>query len=174
MPTTNDVLRERVWKTLINNKYKGYVIQLLYCKYQKWDRWINVFLAVISCGSIATWAVWKELPMLWAGLIALSQFVNAVKPWFPYNKYVKEFSSKSLKIDNFNIEYERLFNQLQTDAIDDKIAEKQYYDFMKEYSTLLRFSEDVIFDVSKQDVIEKKATELNKTYFRTHYNVELS
>lgn len=171
--STNEVLREQIWKNLINCKYKGYVVELLYCKYQRWDRTINVFLAIVSCGSIATWAVWKAFPMLWAGLIAASQFINAVKPLFPYNKYVKEFGAKSLKIDNLNIEYERLFNKIQTQTISDEEAEKQYYDLKIDFNNTIRFSDDVIFDVSKQKKIEKKATELNINYFRTHYNIEL-
>lgn len=55
--TTNEILRDRVWKNLINYKYKSYVIELLHCKYQYWDRSINVFLAIVSGGSIATWAI---------------------------------------------------------------------------------------------------------------------
>lgn len=174
MPTLHEILRERTWKNFINMKYKGYVVNLLYSKYQRWDRTINVFLAFVSCGSIATWAVWKEYPMFWAALIAISQVVNAVKPLFPYNKYVKEFGEKSLQLDSLNIDFERLFNQLQTDTISDLEADEKYYAIQKEFNNLLRFSDDVIFDVTKQKNLNKEAEDFNKIYFRTHFNVELN
>ncbi|MEL1244217.1 hypothetical protein AAEO56_08100 [Flavobacterium sp. DGU11] len=166
-------MRDRFWATFINYKYKGFVIELLYCKYQRWERNINVFLAIASSSSIAAWALWKELDWLWAGIIASSQLINAIKPFFPYNKYVKELGSKFLKMENLTIECEKLWDKIQNDTITEEETSKKYYEFKKESSDILRFSDDIIFDVSKQSDIENKATELNKNFFRTHYNVEL-
>ncbi|MFP9118132.1 hypothetical protein ACLI08_10125 [Flavobacterium sp. RNTU_13] len=166
-------MRERFWNTFINYKYKGYVIELLYCKYQKWERNTNVFLAIASSSSIAAWALWNELDWIWASIIALSQLINAVKPFFPYNKYVKELGAKSLKIENLNIECEKLWDKMQNDNIDEEDAENRYYEIKKEGNEILRFSDDIVFDVSKQTDIEKKATSLNIIFFRNHYGVEL-
>lgn len=66
-------------------------MSILFEKYQHGDRFVNVLLDIASSGSIAAWAVWKSAPMVWGGIIAGSQLVTAIKPYFPYFKYVKEF-----------------------------------------------------------------------------------
>src|SRR5258706_183583 len=106
-------IRQQVWSGLCNLKFKGYVLSFLVERFQKWDRSINIFLAVASSTSIAAWAVWKVEPMIWAGIIAFSQLVTVTKPYFPYYKYVKELNSKLLRIENLNLEFEKLWNNIQ-------------------------------------------------------------
>ena len=53
------MMKEQVWSSLCNLKFKGFIISLLVQKYQRWDRNLNIFLAIASSTSIAAWAVWK-------------------------------------------------------------------------------------------------------------------
>jgi hypothetical protein len=53
------------------------------------QRLINVLLAITSSGAIAAWAVWKEFPVVWAAVIAISQVITAVKPLLPYEKRIE-------------------------------------------------------------------------------------
>lgn len=39
--------------------------------------------------------------------------MTVIKPYFPYYKYVKELNGKSLRVDNLNIEFEKLWDKLQ-------------------------------------------------------------
>lgn len=78
-----------------------------------------------------------------------------------------------MKLDVLIIDYEKLFNKIQSKTISDTSAEKQYYDAQAEFVKLFKFNDDIIFDVSKQSDIEKKATAYNLNYFKTHYGVDL-
>ena len=55
-----------------------------------------MFLAVASNGSIATWAIWDwkkwSLDLVWATIVALSQLVNAIRPYFPYQQRMRGIS----------------------------------------------------------------------------------
>lgn len=163
-------MRDRIWATLCNYQYKGFVTELLYCKYQKYERNINVFLAVMSSGSIATWAIWKKLDLLWASLIALSQLITAIRPYFQYHKYVKELGSKSLKSEYLNIEFERLWDYCQRDKISEEEIEDRYYALKQEGLAIFRFSDEIIFDISKDEKLSKKADEMTLQYLKNNYN----
>lgn len=52
----------------------------------KWDRRVNILLAVTSSSSIAAWAIWNKFSFVWAFLIAVSQVVSVIKPYLPFSK----------------------------------------------------------------------------------------
>lgn len=55
----------------------------------KWERRINIFSAVVSSTSIAAWAIWQQFSYIWSIIIAISQVLNAIKAFLPYNKRLK-------------------------------------------------------------------------------------
>lgn len=124
-------LTDKIWATYCNMKFKGFLFGLLFSKYQKWDRNINIFLAIASSGSIAAWAIWKDHPILWSSIIVLSQVITTIKPYFPYIKVIKELNSRCYKIDLLNIEYERFWNKIQRGTLTEDTIEQFYYDHNK-------------------------------------------
>ena len=162
-------MRTQVWATLNDTKFKGYSLSLLVDQFQRLDRRINIFLAIASSGSIAAWAVWKEHPLVWSSIIAFSQVVTVVKPYFPYFKYVKELNAKCHKIAVLNIELERLWYKIQHKKLTEDLAEKEYYDLRRTIADALIFGDDVVFVVSRD--IEKKANEKMRIYLKSHYGV---
>lgn len=165
-------LTDKIWATFCNMKFKGFLFGLLVSKYQKLDRSINIFLALASSGSIAAWAIWKDYPILWSSIIALSQVITTIKPYFPYSKVIKELNSRCYKIDLLNIEYERFWNKIQRGKLTEDTIEQFYYDHNKTYAEVLNFPDDLVFDASKE--IETKANQRMKTYLKTYHGIEIS
>jgi hypothetical protein len=62
-----------------------------------------------SSASIGAWAVWQEFQIVWAIIIAASNVLNIIKPYFPYSKYIKELSENALSMQNLHLDYERLW-----------------------------------------------------------------
>ena len=155
---------------LCNMKFKGFIFGLLVKKYQRLDRNVNIFLALASSGSIAAWAVWKEFPLVWSSIIALSQVIMAIKPFFPYYKITKELNSRCLKTDLLNIEYERFWNKIQRGKMTEDEMEQDYYDYRKTFAELLSFPDDLVFETSKR--IESTANASMKTYLKTFHGIE--
>jgi hypothetical protein len=165
-------MRTQIWGALCNLQFKSYCLTLLVKKNQHWDRNINVFLAIASSTSIAAWAIWKVTPIIWASIIAVSQVLTVVKPYFPYFKYVKEFNLKCVRLELMNIEYERLWHRLQNKKVTDDEADEQYFELRKQTSEILNFSDDTIFEVTP--LIEKKANEMMKNYLQTNYGISIN
>jgi hypothetical protein len=164
-------MREQIWSTLVDLKFKNYCLMFLVDRFQKLDRNINIFLAIVSSGSIAAWAIWNKYPFIWGLIIASSQVLITIKPYFPYFKYVKELNIKCLKISNLNIEFERLWHKMQVNKLSPDQSEDLYFTYKKDINNILNFSDDMIFSVSTK--IENKANEKMKIYLKNHYNVEV-
>ncbi|PKV50795.1 hypothetical protein ATE84_2862 [Aquimarina sp. MAR_2010_214] len=164
-------MREQIWATLNDLKFKGYCLELVVEKFQKWDRNVNIFLAITSSGSIGAWAVWQKYPMIWAGIIVISQVLTVIKPFFPYFKYVKELSAKRFRIENLNIEVEQLWYKLQNGKIGEDEAAEDYFEMKKQIAETFNFNDDTIFNV-KTEIVDK-ANNRMKVFLKNNYNIEI-
>jgi|GEM_PF-1100510 hypothetical protein len=163
---------DNIWATYCNMKYKGFLFGLLVQKYQKLDRYVNIFLALASSGSIAAWAVWKEYPIIWSSIIATSQVVHTIKPYFPYNKIAKELNSRCLKLELLNNEYARMWNKIQRGKLTEDTIEQYYFDYTKSFTEILNLSEDLVFNTSKE--MEYKANTRMKVFLKTYHGIDIS
>jgi hypothetical protein len=53
------------------------------------NNWVTVFAAIraiASTSSIGAWLIWKRYALLWAGLLAAAQLIDALKNVFPFIK----------------------------------------------------------------------------------------
>lgn len=166
------MITNRIWATFCNMKFKAFVLGLLVQKYQIWDRNINIFLALTSSGSIAAWAVWQKYPLIWGFLIAISQVIMTIKPFFPYHKLVKELNAKSLHVDILNIEFEEFWNKANRGKLTEDEMQEQYFQLNKSYASVLNFSDDLLFTTSRE--IEHKANLRMKIFLKTFYNIEIN
>lgn len=165
-------MRTQIWGALCNIQFKSYCLSILVKRYQHWDRNINVFLAIASSTSIAAWAIWNITPIIWATVIAASQVLTVVKPYFPYFKYVKEFNLKCIRLELINIEFERLWYRIQNNKINDDESEELYYELRKQTTEILNFSDDTVFEVTSS--VEKKANEKMKYFLQTNYGISIN
>lgn len=77
------------WQELTDLKIHQNYLALHQENAEGWERRIKIFLAIMSSGSIGGWAIWRELAPIWAGLIALSQFISAIYVFVPFKSRIK-------------------------------------------------------------------------------------
>lgn len=86
-------MREQYWDYYTHIKYE----LLYFCAYLndswRWLKTLDVFLAAVSGSSVAAWALWHAMPMLWAFLIASAQVIGAIRQYLPFNKRVQALSA---------------------------------------------------------------------------------
>jgi hypothetical protein len=92
-------MREKYWDFYTRTRFElAYFSAYLNDSY-RWLRLLEAFLAAASCGSIAAWAVWNELPLLWGVIIAVSQVITAVKQYLPYGKRIQALNGLIPRLD---------------------------------------------------------------------------
>lgn len=79
-------MQARYWKFLVQIKAWIFYVDIYADSSYRYDKLINIIIAITSSSSIAAWAVWSEYNYVWAFLIAVSQVITAIKPHFPFNK----------------------------------------------------------------------------------------
>lgn len=162
-------MRNRVWGSLSNFVFKAYVMDAMIMRYQKYDKRINIWLAIVSSSSIAEWTVWHIVPQLWAGIIAVTQVIQAVKPYFPYSKYIRTLNEKSKLLHDTNRRFERLFFNIDYKALTtDEIAD-QYFNLKAEAEKVCFFSDDMNIAPKKSDI--EYANQETAAYLKSNYNV---
>lgn len=165
-------MRRIIWAGLCNIKYETYVLASLLDQFQRRERTMNWILAIASSGSIAAWALWKEVPFtfIWGAVIAASQVLTAVKPHFAYSKYVKEINPKFLRLDTLNMEMQMLWDKLQNKKITLDTAGESYSEIRKQLAQILNFADDTILNPGKK--ITDKANQQMELFLRTNYDTK--
>ncbi|MFA9380099.1 MAG: hypothetical protein ACERKO_03460 [Acetanaerobacterium sp.] len=79
-------MQTRYWRFLVQIKAWIFYLDIYADKSYKWEKRLNIWLAISSSSSIAAWAIWNEYGLIWAILIAVAQVITAIKPQLPFNK----------------------------------------------------------------------------------------
>jgi hypothetical protein len=128
------VMQERYWNKMTDKRYRVYYISEYYDRCVRVLRIINIFLAVTSSGAIAAWVIWKEFPVIWAGVIALSQVITAVKPYLPFEKRIEGMNEI---INQFSVicnEMEAKWLYVSKGSLTEEEINDLYYDFEKRWA----------------------------------------
>lgn len=99
-------VQKMYWDDLVQLRFQLLYIETYSDASYKKDNAINIILAIASSSSIGAWVIWKEAAIVWGAIIAISQVINAVKDYLPYNsrkKYLNQLHSELAELLN---EYE--------------------------------------------------------------------
>lgn len=162
-------MRNHLWGNFVDTVFKYHYLCFLLRSYQKEEKGINIFLAISSSSSIAAWAVWEELPMLWGGIIAATQVINAIKPYLAYTKIINSINSRLPTIDALVFEYAMLWNRYQTRKITEEQMEAAFEELENKRRKLFTFGDDI--SLSNDDNFSKKAETETRKYFKSNYNM---
>ncbi|MGD0520273.1 MAG: hypothetical protein ABSA48_03355 [Terracidiphilus sp.] len=157
------------WNEMINLKADASYIRLYRDSRGRWVKGLGIFKAVASSSSIAIWAVWEKLPLVWGTIIAVSQVLDATKDFFPFAKEHKAASAYSMTLDylfnDVQLEWESIFSGRYTD---DEIMKLRHKLGKSQLDALQRNFPDGLA-VRNQLLVQAKQEA--ETYFGTTYGV---
>lgn len=165
-----DIIRHRIWINLVNTKYQAIYLALLSVRYQKRERIINIFLAVLSSAGVASWFIWEQFATVWASLIALSHILLAIRPYLPYYKYTSSLNKASNDLTHIHFKFDRLFYNFDSGKIDSHLALKQIHKLSKEWLKITDISDDIDFNKNKK--LEKETSDRTNSYIKHQYNLK--
>lgn len=89
-------------------------------------RCVELVKAVGSGGAIAGWVVWRDWPLLWSGIIAAAQFLDATKHVFPFARLHGAAAELSLALQLLCIDAEAEWESVRSGKVsDDDITERR-------------------------------------------------
>jgi len=125
-------IADRIWNELTTNLYKGIYTNIHNARIRKLSDGINLFTTFATSGAVAGWAIWRDIPELWAVIIGINQLLNLSKPYIGkirdyelyhelemfYNEQYFDLDNLWLKIslgdltnDEINTEYNNIHNK---------------------------------------------------------------
>lgn len=97
-----------------------FYLELFYLEAVRLDTSIEIFLAIVSNGSIAAWVIWSKAQFIWASIIALSQLVNAVKPYLPYQRRIRNLESLKIELTELLLQMEAKWYKVSDNQLTDE------------------------------------------------------
>ena len=82
-------MQEKYWKYMVQIKAWIFYLDVYTEDSYRWDKTINIFVAIASSTSIAAWAIWQKYSFVWSIIIAISQVLTTIKGFLPYSKRLK-------------------------------------------------------------------------------------
>ncbi|ELB2105561.1 hypothetical protein QNZ93_004543 [Vibrio parahaemolyticus] len=162
------IYQERYWREMDQLKVHVLYLELYLEKTINIDRAINMFLAIASSGSIASWVIWQHLSFLWGAIIALSQAINAIKTYLPYAKRLRAVQSASNELESVFINMESLWFKVA----EGQLTDEQIHSLQIKYKEKIRQISQKHLGSStlpKDKKLLEKAKSSAKTYFSNFY-----
>ena len=138
-------------------------------QFRKYDKILNVFLAVTSSTSIASWAIWSSLAKVWGCIIALSQIISALRPYFPYSKHVHTLNTKCYKQETLFLELDNLWFCLKDGSISEGDAKIRLNHIKQQLRENMFFDDDDGFEFS--DAIQEQAKIMTADTLKMKFNI---
>lgn len=92
-------LPDLYWRELKQLKASAIAIRLYRNRMQSRLRWVELIKAIAGNGAIAAWVIFKEHPLLWSGIIAAAQLLDAVKGVFPFSALQKQAGNLTVALE---------------------------------------------------------------------------
>ncbi|MBI1682232.1 hypothetical protein [Caulobacter hibisci] len=113
------------WAELRQVKAASNYMRLYRNRLAKQVRAIELIKAVSSSGAIAGWVVWKDLPLLWSGIIASAQLLDALKGVFPFAKLHRAASDLTIAMEIIWIDADAEWTEIYAGRLTDQEISKR-------------------------------------------------
>lgn len=162
-------IKELVKIELKDCRFHADCLALKVKQFRKYDTFLNSFLAISSSASIASWAINSDLAMLCGIIIAVSQVITALKPVFPFGKYVHTLNTRCYKHEALFLEIGNLWYNLLDGLISEETAKMQLDHLKKRISENVFFDDDDNFEFSED--IQEKARYMTTDTLKIKFNI---
>lgn len=81
-------------------------------RYAQREKWIKIFLAITSSGTVASWSVWAQYAIAWKILSGLSAILAVSLPILDYSERVGLMSKLASKHSQLRLGYDQLWAEI--------------------------------------------------------------
>ena len=78
-------MREQYWNMYQKLEYQFFYYKRFQILFHRINWFITAICSTLALSSVATWSIWKTIPVFWSVLICASQLIQALFPKLPYN-----------------------------------------------------------------------------------------
>jgi hypothetical protein len=143
-------------------------LELYQLRYENIERWIGILLAVASSASIGSWALWKDLALLWSVLIMLTQIISVVYKFLPFKSRLKPLSTAGIELSVLADDAEKGWYDVAQGELTEKEINEKRFTIRKRKSAIMKSAFGGIV-LPENSALMQKAEEQMHKYFKSHY-----
>lgn len=161
-------MQEKYWKYMVQIKAWIFYLDVYTENSYRWDRIVNIIVAIASSTSIAAWAIWQKYSFVWSIIIAISQVLTTIKVFLPYSKRLKVLVPfmEDLKFLYNKIEFNWL--KVASGDLSENEINELLYSFKDEFTNIenKNLKEETLLENNKfREIADRKTDE----YFVNNY-----
>jgi hypothetical protein len=161
-------MQQKYWNNMVQVKSSEFYLDIYLDNSYRWNQVINVFSAIASSSSIACWTIWKDFSYVWAVIIAVSQVINTIKEFFPYNKMLKLLPPFLADVKSFYIKTEKDWYNVAGGEMTEDDINTLLYSYKEEFSEIegKYLKDDVLIEKTRY---MKEADQKTELYFKNNF-----
>ena len=159
--------QERYCKNFFQLRVYVYYLELYMEQSESIDRSINIFMAIASSSSICGWAIWSQFSFVWAIIIAISQFIGAIKHYLPYKTRLKAIRYILIELEELLTFSEKKWFEVAEGYLSDEDINNLLFQIRTKQKKVLQ--KHLINTLPQKNKLFKKANILAVTYFQNFY-----
>jgi len=161
-------MQKKYWNFMVQIKAWEFYLDVYAESSYKAERALNMFTAITSSTCIAAWAIWNQYNFIWALLIALSQVITAIKPYFPFSKRLEIIKALTDDVKKLFSEMEYNWYKVANGELTEVEINDLLYNFKKRYDTVESEKINTAVLVENQLFLEI-ADKKNTSYFENNF-----
>lgn len=164
-------MREQYWNFFVSTKHKFYYYKHFLILFNRINGIISAFLTITTLSGVAALSIWQIHPSIWAGIICISQIIQAVLPRLPYSNLLAatRFMIPAMNRLLLDIEYD--WNVIN---INDS-SDKEILSLLQKYRTKAIALIEQFFNAEYLPTIkycEKNAEKECRNFFAIYYAIQ--
>jgi hypothetical protein len=105
-------MRALIWNSMLTAQMNVCYWSHLASRSAQREKWIKIFLAVTSSGTVAGWSVWTEYAIVWKVLSGMSAVLAVSLPILDYSGRVAQLNKVASKCAQLRLGYDQLWAQI--------------------------------------------------------------
>lgn len=166
-------IQERYWRNLVDLKFSEFYIAAQLRSSEAWVIRIDVFLALTSTGSVASWAIWKQHDILWATIIAASQVVVVVKRLMPFQKRIAPLRAAGFAAEEIFLKAEKAWHEVSEGHLTEGEINDLLFDLKTDSAKAWKKNAGEI-SLPSTSRLRRIADDLTAEYFQRHYHQQVT
>ena len=163
-------LRKRFFRVYESIKYKECFYQVHKKRASSLYTVYTVLMLAVSIVSVLIWSISKSMPTLWAIVIAVAQFAQALSTFMPFSKQLVSLKFLLPELSRLSIEIDKSWLSIDVMHYTDDQILSLINDYENRFNELeLKYVSSIDVDFSESRSVMKATEKMQRAYFYSHY-----
>ena len=162
-------MRTKIWHQMIAARYKAIYLSHFNSFMHRFERLLGMITAVAASGMVGSWVLWRDIPWVWAAIIAIAQLTKALKPRLPFLSDQKLLLEMYVFYQQHHHDWECFWEEMAANKFEEDALRDHYFDLKA--SVLEEDARTAHLHIPEWRFVVRKAERDFQLYLQTNHQV---